>query len=110
MELFAIAIFLATVNRSLVEYLSAPLKQRYPDRNFWWLLYAALLTGFLIGWFSEINLFSPYLPNLTAGRILTAVLIGAGSSLIHDIFEPSPDVIIETPTVVATVATVESNE
>lgn len=86
MEQLTVAIFLAAVNRSVVEYIAQPLKKRYPDHDFWWLLYVALLTGALIGWFAEVNLFAAYLPNLFAGRVLTAVLIGGGSSLIHDIF------------------------
>lgn len=101
MELLAIALFLAVVNTKIVDYIAVPLKQRYPAHDFWWLLYAALVSGFLIGWYSGINLFAPYLPDPLVGRILTAVLIGGGSSLIHDIFQPQPDVVIEAGTIEA---------
>lgn len=100
MEPLIIALFLATVNNRILEYLFEPIRRRYPTYDFWWLLYIALFTGGLLGWFSGINLFASYLPDPIIGRVLTAIVIGGGSNLIHRIFEKSPEVVIETPALV----------
>lgn len=98
MDQFAIALFLAAVNKALVDYISAPLKKRRPDLDFWWLVYVAGVSGLLLGWFSTINLFAAYIPDPFVGRLLTAILVGGGSSLIHDIFD-RPQV-VELPSTV----------
>lgn len=43
-----------------------------------------LLAGVAV-WFTEINLFEQIMANPLAGRIMTAVLAGGGSSLLQDI-------------------------
>jgi len=48
------------------------------------------VVGGLIGWFSEINLFADYIPNLLVGRMLSTVVIGGGSNLIHDLASNKP--------------------
>jgi len=95
---FPIAVLLAVVNRALIEYLSAPVKKRFPDADLWWLVYVAFLTGGAIGWVAGVNLFSSIaeMP-LVLGRILTAACIGGGANLLHDIAKrradplPEPD-------------------
>jgi len=85
-SVFPIAVLLAVVNRSIVEYLAAPIRQRFPDLDLWWLVYVAFLTGGLLGWFAGIDLFSGIAPMPEIqGRILTAACIGGGSNLLHDI-------------------------
>lgn len=86
MEPLVIGLFLAIANQKIVEYLTRPLKERNPDGDYWWLLYVALATGAIIGWLSGVNLFAAYIPDVVTGRVLTAVVIGGGSSLIHDLF------------------------
>lgn len=81
------ALFLAILNKTLVDYLAAPARKRFPDLDLWWLVYLSLATGILIGWLSQANLFIEVMPDVVTGRILTSVLIGGGASLIHDIFE-----------------------
>jgi hypothetical protein len=87
-EAVAAALFLAVVNKTIVDALANPVRQRYPDLDMWWLFYVALFTGFAIGWFSDINVFpEEIMSNILVGKILTSLLIGGGSSLIHDIFD-----------------------
>ncbi len=83
------ALFLALANQAIVKWLVAPLKQKFPAVDFWYLIYVAGVTGAVIGWYSEINLFPvDQMPSVLLGRVLTAVIVGGGSSLIHDIFNP----------------------
>lgn len=86
METLAIASFLALVNEKLIEYLSAPIKKKFPNLDTWWLLYVALITGAGIAWLSGVNLFTAYIPDAMTGRILTSIAVGGGSSLLHDLF------------------------
>lgn len=94
METFAIGIFLATVNTKVIDWLAAPIRRKFPERDFWYLLYVAAATGFVFAWFAGVNLFAAYIENDVLGRVLSGLLVGGGSSLIHDVFdEPEIDVI-----------------
>jgi len=85
-NLFPVAILLAVVNRAIIDYLAAPIRQKYPDHDLWYLVYIAFGVGGVIGWLSGVNLFAAIetLP-LILGRILTAACIGGGANLLHDI-------------------------
>jgi hypothetical protein len=91
MNELAIALFLAALNKGLVDWLSAPIRVRYPDLDLWWLIYVALATGAALGWVSGANLVEAYVPDPMVGRVLTSLLIGGGSSLIHDLVKPQPE-------------------
>jgi len=84
--IFPIAVLLAVVNRALINYLAAPIRQRFPDHDLWYLVYISFGTGGAIGMVAGVNLFSaiPEMPILL-GRILTAACIGGGANLLHDI-------------------------
>lgn len=87
MEPFVVGLFLAVANQKVVDYLAAPIRQKFPAIDLWWLIYVALATGAAIGWFAQLNLFTQYLPDPLAGRVLSCIVVGGGSSLIHDIFD-----------------------
>ena len=87
MEALAIVLFLAVANKAIIDYLVAPVRQKWPDIDLWFLVYVALATGGLIGWLSQANVFAAYMPDPLVGRILTSIVVGGGSSLIHDIFK-----------------------
>lgn len=86
MNPLTVAIFLATTNKVAIDAILRPLKQRWPNREFWWFFYVSLITGGLVGWFAEINIFSDYVANVVLARLLTSILIGGGSGLVHDLF------------------------
>lgn len=86
-EILVQGVFLAVVNEKLIEYLTAPVRRHYDHIDFWWLLYVALVTGAAIGWLAEVNFFEAIIANEITGRVLSSILIGGGSSLIHDIFD-----------------------
>ena len=86
LEQFAQVVFLAVVNKALIDYLTAPIKQKFPDLDLWFVVYVAFVTGGILGWLSGLNLVPdiPTMP-LVVGRVLTAACIGGGSNLLHDI-------------------------
>jgi hypothetical protein len=87
MEPLVIGTFLAIVNQKIIDYLAEPVRKRYPAIDLWWLVYVALASGAALAWFAGVNLFIDYVPDPLAGRIVTCLLVGGGSSLIHDIFD-----------------------
>lgn len=97
MDNFATGLFLAIANMAIINYFFAPVRAKKPDFDLWFLVYIALVSGFLISWFAEVNLFEAHITNIVLGRILSGILVGGGSSLIHDVFDqPAPgEVILE---------------
>lgn len=87
MDVLANGIFLAAVNKKLVDYLMTPVIRKFPKADLWWVLYLALATGFVISWLSGANLFAEMIDNVILGRVLSGLLVGGGSSLIHDVFD-----------------------
>lgn len=87
MEALSVGLFLAVASNRIVEYIVAPIQKRNPGVDFWWLLYVTWAAGGVLAWFANINLFEPYIPDAElVGRILTVIVVGGGSQLIHDIF------------------------
>lgn len=80
------ALTLATTNKILIDAIFKPVKEKFVNHDFWWLFYVSLVTGAAIGWFSEANLFTEFMPNPIVGRILTSLFVGGGASLIHELF------------------------
>ncbi len=87
MESLTIGLFLATINTKCIDYFAAPVRHRWPSLNLWWLIYVALITGGAIAWLAGINLFGAYIADEVLGRVLSSILVGGGSSLIHDVFD-----------------------
>lgn len=84
-ELFYIAIGLAVVAKALVDGLAKPLKERYPTLDTWWLIYVAWAIAAALVFASGFNLFDRWVYNEMLGRAVTAVVVGGGSNLIHDV-------------------------
>ena len=89
MTQLAAALFLATANYGIVNYLADPIRKRFPDVDLWWLIYVSFLTGFVLSFVAGINLFGEYIPNELAAMIVTALVVGGGSNLIYTIFGSS---------------------
>lgn len=86
MEGLKVALFLAVANRAVVNAIAAPVRKRFPEFDLWFLVYVALATGAGLSWASGVNMFSPvFIPNELVARVLTAIVIGGGSSLIHEL-------------------------
>ena len=86
---------LAFVVEILVEHLvGKPLEQASPMTPRWWLIYVSLVFGAALGWFAEVNVFDGLLPVLV-GRILTAILVGGGSPVVHAVVKKARDPLAE---------------
>jgi len=85
---------LAVVNERIVEAISRPLFANVPVLKpyAWTLFYVALVTGCALGWLAELNGFTGLgeVPPVV-GRIITAVVIGGGSSLVHELLPDGKD-------------------
>jgi len=81
-----VALFLATINERLVEWFIAPLVEKAKVDTLW-LRYVAGLTGAVIALFAGVNLFPlAYVPAPYLGQVLTAIIVGGGSNLVHELF------------------------
>lgn len=81
------AVFLVVVVERLVAGLVAPLKRRWPQSDFWWMVYVAWVVGAVVVWLAGINLFAGVIWNDVVGRVLSAVVAGGGANLLHDVFD-----------------------
>ena len=89
-QALAVASFLAVAAKSIVQAVAEPVRKKFPNLDMWWLIYVTWAVGGLLSWAAGVDVFSMIIPefNTTVGKLLTAVVVGGGSSLIHDIFDP----------------------
>jgi len=81
-----LAFFLAFVAEVLVEHLVAkPLEAAAPYTPRWWLIYVSLVVGAVLGWFFEANVFAVLAIPALVGCVLTALLIGGSTQVLHKV-------------------------
>ncbi len=81
------AVFLSLVANRMVEAFVAPIKIKYPQTDFWWLIYVSWALGGALSYLAGLNLFAAQLPNGPVGLVLTAFVVGGGSNLLADLFK-----------------------
>jgi len=89
LEPLVVALFLAVLNKALVDWIVAPVRKKWPTLDLWFLVYVSGVTGFVIGWLAQVNVLTDYVDDLLLARILSSLLVGGGASLIHDVFDRS---------------------
>jgi hypothetical protein len=96
-DAFLTAVFLATLNSKLVDLVKQPVQKKWPELDLWWFTYVSVVTGLLLGWLAQINLLAAYIPNQTAGVIVSGLAIGGGSWFLYEAFmdRPGEAVILE---------------
>ena len=85
-SVLTLALFLAVLNNRLVELFVAPIFEKYWPAHKWLVLYVSMATATMIVWFTDITLFAEVIHN-PLGKILTGIVVGGGSNLIHDLFD-----------------------
>ncbi len=90
--LLGIVIGMMVLANRLVAALVTPLFDKYGWDKFWLMYPAWVLAGVLV-WLTGVNLFAAYIPNELIGKILTAIVAGGGSNLLHDLTD-KPDNLI----------------
>jgi len=87
MSILQTALFLVLVTERITEALAAPLRQKFPNLDLWWLIYVTWIIGGGLVFLAQVNLFSGVFPNELVGQILSAILAGGGANLLHDVFD-----------------------
>jgi len=86
-EILVAALFLSTANEKLVG-LFDKVWEKIPVENV--KAYVSFITGALISFLFQIDLVSPMIPTTPlypwAGALLSALIVGRGSNLIHDLY------------------------
>ncbi len=91
-NLLGIVIGMMVLANRLVAMLVTPLFGKYGWDKFWLAYPAWILAGVFV-WFTGVNLFATFIPNQLIGQILTAIVAGGGSNLLHDLTD-KPDNLI----------------
>ena len=95
-EVFAGLAMVIVVIQKLIEALVQPLFLKLKI-DLWWLMYVSLVVGALFGWATALNAFPIFTP-VWVGRLLTALICGAGPTFIYDIIDKgSPARLPRTP-------------
>ena len=90
--LLGIVIGMMVLANRLVAMLVTPIFDKYELDKFWLAYPAWILAGVFV-WFTGVNLFASFIPNQLIGQILTAIVAGGGSNLLHDLTD-KPDNLI----------------
>lgn len=84
--MFESSLFIAVAVKAVTDALKKPIKEWKPELNLWWFYYVAFALGTAFGWFSGLNVLAEYPIGEVAGRIITALAIGGGPTMLHDLF------------------------
>ena len=87
------AIFLALVNERVITYFITPLFDKFWKDGRWVLLYISAITGGLLSFVAGIDLLTGVGISLSypVNLIVSAILVGGGSNLLHDVFYSNGD-------------------
>ncbi len=91
-NLLGIVIGMMVIANRLIATLVTPIFDKYELDKFWLAYPAWILSGVFV-WLTGVNLFALIIPNPLIGKILTAIVAGGGSNLLHDLTD-KPDNLI----------------
>jgi hypothetical protein len=89
--ILGIVIGMMVLANRLVAMLVTPIFDKYGWDKFWLAYPAWILAGVFV-WLTEVNLFASFIPNALIGQILTAIVAGGGSNLLHDLTDRPAEV------------------
>ena len=90
LEKLEAVLFLAGVNKAVVDVLLEPVRKKFPQLDLWWGVYVSLAAGIGITMLTEVNAFSGMMTNEVVGRVFTGVFVGGGAKVIHDALDREP--------------------
>jgi len=82
--ILALLLGISTLANAIVEAIIRPIWDRYNLDNFWIMYIAWIVAGVLV-FLANINLFASVFPNQLVGLLVTAVIAGRASNILHDI-------------------------
>jgi len=82
--ILGIVIGMMVLANRLVAALITPIFDKYGWDKFWLMFVSWAVSGVFV-WLTGVNLFAPYIPSEIVGKILTAIVAGGGSNLLHDL-------------------------
>lgn len=88
LEVLAAVAVASLVLEKLFEAIFGPLWKKFEWDNLY-KLYAAMIVGSGVGYLTGLNAFPVFEMSALAGRILTALAIGAGTTFIYDLIDKS---------------------
>jgi hypothetical protein len=85
-DILAVVVGFMVLSNRLVAALITPIFDKYELEKFW-LMYVAWAVAGILVWLAGVNLFEEWIANPLIGQILTAVVAGGGSNLLHDLVD-----------------------
>lgn len=85
----ALLLGIATLSNALVEAIIRPLWDRFNLDTFW-IMYVAWVIAGVLTFLGNINLFEDVFAAPMVGLILTAVIAGRASNILHDLTDQAP--------------------
>jgi len=92
-QVLGIVIGFTVLSNRLVAALVTPLFEKYSLDKFWLMFVSWGICGLLV-WFSGVNLFASYFATPLIGQILTAIVAGGGSNILHDVVDQQSSVLV----------------
>ena len=91
-ESLALAIIAAWILEQLVDKLLKPAWEKF-NLDLFWLGYVAVAVGAFGGWATGLNALPVFVAMPLVGRVLTCLIIGAGSTFIYDLQDQAPTLV-----------------
>ena len=82
--ILALLLGISTLANAIVAAIITPIFEKYHLDNFWIMYIAWVVAGVLV-FLANINLFASVFPNQIVGLLVTAVIAGRASNILHDI-------------------------
>lgn len=86
LKVLAIALFLAELTNRLVAVFLTPFFEKM-SWDKWWIMPISWIIGGVLSALAGLNLFVNIFPTSLVGLICTAIAVGGGSNLLHDLVD-----------------------
>lgn len=94
-SLLALLLGISVLANAIIEALITPIFDRYNLDKFW-LMYVAWVVAGVLTFLGGINLFETVFASPMVGLVLTAVISGRASNILHDLTNPEADIMVFT--------------